>query len=105
MDTPTSFRDRDPLDAVGATFIFQTAISALAFHNKGDIFDASLLGFVDIQDFDLPPSIISVAAVHPKEFAGEKRCFVTTSSSLNCDDSIFLIHNIFGQQGNLDLFE
>ena len=34
-------------------FVFQAAVSALAFHLKGYIFDTSLRSFVDIKDFYL----------------------------------------------------
>src|SRR6266566_849810 len=105
MDASIGFSDRNSLDAMSAPFVFQTAISALALHDKGDILDTALGGFVDIQDFDLPASIVGVAAVHAEELACEKRCFVTAGSCLYRDNSVFLIHTIFGQQGNLYLIE
>ena len=61
MDASIGFSDRNSLDAMSAPFVFQTAISALALHDKGDILDTALGGFVDIQDFDLPASIVGVA--------------------------------------------
>src|SRR6266436_7925269 len=101
MDAPVGLGNGNALDAMGTAFVFQAPISALASDEKRDVFDSPLRGFVAIQDFNLPVPVISITAVHAEEFCCKKRRFFATGSRLDGDDSIFLIHNIFGQQSNL----
>src|SRR5258706_228826 len=105
MDTPIGLCYRNALHAVSAAFIFHAAISAPAFDDKRDVFDAALPSFIDIQYFNFPAPVIGIAAVHAEKFAREKRGLVTTRSSLDSHDGVFLIHDIFGQQGNSNLIE
>ena len=105
MDASIGFCNWNSLDTMRTAFVFQAAIRPLAFYLKGNIFDTVLGSFVDIKNFDLPVPIVSIATVHAKKLSSEKRCLVTTSASLDGDNSVFLIHAIFGQQGNFNLFE
>src|SRR5436305_3233941 len=105
MNTSISFSDRYALTSVRPPFILQPAISALAFDDKGHISNAALWRFIDIQDFNLPAPIISIAAIHTEEFSSKKRGFIPTSSCLDGDNRVFLIHDIFGQQGYLYLLQ
>src|SRR6266568_1035396 len=99
MDTPIRLGDRDALDAVSTTLIFHAAIRALTPDDKGDIFNATLLSLIDVQDFDLPTSPLGVAGIHAHQFTCEERSLVATSTCLNANNGIFLIHSIFRQQG------
>src|SRR6266566_3317314 len=101
MDASIGFSNWNSLDTMRTAFVFQAAISPLAFHLKGYIFNTTLCSFVDIKNFNLPVPIVSIATVHAKKLSSEKRCLITTGASLNGDNSVFLIHAIFGQQGYL----
>src|SRR5690242_16099604 len=80
MNASIGLCNRDSLDTMCATFIFQTAISTFAINFKGDILDTILRCFVDIQYFNLPTLAISITAIHTKKLSSEQRCLVTTSA-------------------------
>src|SRR5437867_4254954 len=105
MNTTIGFGDGHTLYTVGTAFIFETLVSSLAVNDEGDIFNTSLAGFVDIQDFHLPASAIGIAAIHAEEFTGEEGRFIATGTSLSSDDGIFLVHDIFGHERDLNFFE
>src|SRR2546430_17731188 len=105
MDTPVCLGNGNALDTMSTSFIFQPVIRTLALDNKSNIFDTALPGLIEVQDFDFPTSSFSIAAVHTEEFACKKCCFVTAGTRLDGDNSVFLIYNIFRQQGYFYLFK
>src|SRR5712691_801938 len=72
---------------------------------KDMTFDPALFGLVSVQHFYLPVPLISIAAVHTEKLPGKERCLVATCAGLHRDDSVFLVHVVFGQQQHLHLVE
>src|SRR5579863_519828 len=105
VNTPIGLGNGNALHAMRAALVFHAAVRAPASDLEGDILDASPGRLVVIQYFDFPVFVIGIAAIHAEEFAREKRGLVTARAALDSDDCIFIIHDIFGQQGNFDLFE
>src|SRR4030088_2576298 len=105
MNTSIGFSDRNTLNTMGTTLVFHAVIRTLPFNNKGNIFNAALTSLIDIQDFNLPALALGITAVHAEEFTREKRSLISASTTLNGDDGIFLIHNIFRQERDFDFLE
>ncbi len=105
MNTSISFSDRNTLNTMGTPFVFHAVIRTLPFNNKGNIFNASLTSLIDIQNFNLPAPALGITAVHAEEFTREKRSLISASTTLNGDDGIFLIHNIFRQERDFDFLK
>src|SRR5579883_3120668 len=105
MDAPVCLGYGNTLDAMRATLVLHAAVRALALDDKGNVLDATLSRLVAIQDLDLPAPAVGVPAVHTEEFTREECGFVSASAGLDGDDRVFLIHNILGQQRDLDLLQ
>src|SRR6266516_5840063 len=97
MDTPVCLGHRHTLDAMRAALVLHATVSALAPHHKRDILNSTLLSLVRIQHLDLPTIVIGIAAVHAEDFACKERSFVTTSSTMDGHNRVFLVHNVFRQ--------
>src|SRR5947209_3233690 len=105
MNTSIGLGDRYTLNPMCTPFILQSTIRTPALHDKGHVSNTALWRFIDIQDFNLPAPIISVATIHAEEFSSEKRGFISTSTCLDSHNRVFLIHDIFRQQGYLYLLK
>src|SRR5947207_3351523 len=97
MDATVGFCHWNTLYSMGTPFVFHAAVCAFALHCKGNVFNTSLPGIIHIHHLYFPAMCIGIAVVHTEEFASEECCLITTSTSLNSDDSIFLVHDIFWQ--------
>src|SRR5579863_8600502 len=105
MNTTIRLCNRHTLHTMGAAFIFHAAECSLASDNERHILDATLVSLISIKYLNLPTASIGIAAVHAEQFSGEEGGFIPTCTSLNGNDSIFLIHTIFGQEQQLHLCE
>src|SRR6266699_1744794 len=105
VDTPIRLGHGHALHAMGSPLVFHTAVSALTPHDKRHVFDPALFGLVGIQHFNLPVPSIGVAAVHAEKLPGKERRLVAARAGLHRNNSVFLVHTIFGQQQHLHLVE
>src|SRR5713101_3568428 len=105
MDASICFGDGDTLDTMGPAFVFHATVDILPPDDERHVFNSALFRLISVKYLDFPTSSIGIAAIHAIQFACEKCGLITASSTLNRDDSIFLIHFIFGQERDLDLFE
>src|SRR5215472_15486080 len=105
MDTPICLGHGHTLHAMGSPLVFHAAVSAFTSHNESHVFDAALFGLVGIQHFNLPVPPIGIAAVHAEKLSRKECCLVAAGTSLQRNNSVFLVHVIFRQQQHLHLVE
>ena len=86
MDATLGLRVRHALDAVDAALEFQSPENAVAANGRDDLLIAAHIALGDALDLHLPPAVLGVSLVHPKQVAREERRLVAAGSCADLQD-------------------
>ncbi len=103
MNPAGRFRNRNPLDAVYASLVFEMAVGPLPFNQHNDILVASNTRFGAFNRIDLEPFFLRVLNVQAKQLTGEQGRFVAASAGPNFQHQTLVIPRIFRNQEFLHL--
>src|SRR5262245_40765944 len=101
MHAAFSFGLWHALHAVGATFVVQIAIDAVAFKGQRDLGEAATIGRAGLHDLALPAFFLGVVLVHLIQVLGEQRGFFATGTGANFHHAASAV-GIFAADGHVE---
>ncbi len=104
VDAAAGFGFGDALDAVDAGFVFEPAVSAVAFDFEDDFLVAADVrgGFGDELDAPIGVGQFEETGVHAIELAGEQASLVTAGTGSDFDNGVFGVGRVLGYEGQAE---
>ena len=103
VNTPLGFGLRHALHAMGSRLKLEARIGSLPDDLGHHLFVAAMLSQAFADHLYLPPSQLSITAVHPKQITGKQGGLIATGPCADLEENILVVVGIPGQQQLLQI--
>ena len=102
VDASLGFGGGDPLDPVGAGFVFELAVDSVPFDQDDELLVPPGAPFGGADDLHLPPLAFGEAQIHSKHIFDKKSALVSAGSRAKLQIDVFVVVGVFGDHQDFD---